>query len=43
MIYLIHGVYNLMKIIELLMKLIWINLYILKYAQNFIQKMDINY
>ena len=31
-----------MKTVELLMKLIWIGLYILKHAQNFIQKMNIN-
>ena len=35
-IYLTHNMYNLMKMIELLMKLIWIGLYILKYIQNFI-------
>ena len=32
MIYLTHGVYNLMKMVELLMKLAWIDLYILKHA-----------
>ena len=42
MIYLTHNVYNLMKMIEPLMKLTWIDLFILKYVQNFIQKMNIN-
>ena len=36
MIYLTHDVYDLMKMVELLMKLVWIGLYILKHAQNFI-------
>ena len=35
-IYLTHSVYDSMKIIELLIKLTWIGLYILKYVQNFV-------
>ena len=42
-IYLTHNVYNSVKTIESSMKLIWIDLYILKYIQNFVQKMDIDY
>ena len=42
-IYLTHNIYDSVKIIKPLMKLIWINLYILKHAQNFVRKMDINY
>ena len=42
MIYLTHSVYDLVKTIKLSMKLIWIDLYILKHAQNFIQKININ-
>ena len=41
-IYSTHGIYNLMKTIELLIELIWINLYILKHVQNFIQKINID-
>ena len=43
MIYLTHNTYDLMKTIKLPMKLTWINLYILKHAQNLIQKMNIDY
>ena len=43
MIYLTHDIYDPMKIVELLIKLIWIDLYILKHIQNFVRKMDIDY
>ena len=43
MIYLTHNIYDSVKMVKPLMKLIWINLYILKHAQNFVQKIDINY
>ena len=42
MIYLTHGVYDSVKMVELLIKLTWIDLYILKHAQNFVRKMDID-
>ena len=41
-IYLTHSMYDLMKMVELPMKLVWIGLYILKHVQNFIWKVDID-